>query len=75
MKKVDAALRELGQLYDFEKELAKLRLRHTRPYNQAVAMVRRTAPGGPRPAGFGGGAPRTTLAHPGGGKAQTAGEQ
>lgn len=44
MKKPDAVLRELGQLYDFQKELVKFRFRKKRESNKAVAPAPEAAP-------------------------------
>ena len=53
MKRADDTLRELGQLYDFQKELAKFRLRPKPESNEAVAPDRRTAPPVPNSAARG----------------------
>jgi len=44
MKKPDAVLRELGQLYDFRKELAKFRFKGKGESNRTGAPDRETAP-------------------------------
>ena len=49
MKKPDAVLRELGQLHDFYRELAKFRFKNEQK-SKAVAPDRETASLVPRPA-------------------------
>lgn len=44
MKKPDAVLRELGQLYDFRKELAKFRFKGKGKPIRAAAPDRETTP-------------------------------
>jgi len=44
MRKPDAVLRELGQLYDFYRELAKFRFKGKGKPNRAVAPDRETTP-------------------------------
>ena len=48
MKKPDAVLKELGQLYDFHRELSRFRLKQKREPNKAVAPDRQTATPVPR---------------------------
>jgi hypothetical protein len=43
MRKADDTLKELGQLYDFQKELARLRLRPKPESDRAAAPDRKTA--------------------------------
>ena len=50
MKNPDAVLRELGQLYDFQRELAKFRFKKKPKSNRAAAPDRKTAPLVPRSA-------------------------
>jgi hypothetical protein len=48
MRNPDAVLRELGQLYDFQKELAKFRFKMRPTSNKAAAPDRGIAPHVPR---------------------------
>ena len=48
MKKPDAVLRELGELYDFHRELRRFRFRQGREPDQVAAPDRGTAPQRPR---------------------------
>ena len=50
MKNPDIVLRELAQLYDFQKELAKFRFRERPKSNKAAKPDRETAPLVPRSA-------------------------
>ena len=50
MKKPDAVLRELGQLYDFQKELSKFRFRDRQKPSEDAAADRETKPLTPRSA-------------------------
>jgi hypothetical protein len=53
MKNPDAVLRELGQLHEFQQELARFRFRKTPKSNKAAAPDRKTAPLAPRSAASG----------------------
>jgi hypothetical protein len=53
MKNPDAVLRELGQLYDFQQEVARFRFRKKTKSNKAAARDRRTARLVPRSAASG----------------------
>jgi len=44
MKNPDAVLRELGQLYEFQQQLAKFRFRKKPASNKAAAPNRQSAP-------------------------------
>jgi hypothetical protein len=44
MKNPDAVFRELGQLFDFQRQLAKFRFRKRHKSNKAAAPDRETAP-------------------------------
>ena len=50
MKKPDAVLRELGQLYDFQREIAKFRLKERPRSAKAAAPDPKAAASGPKAA-------------------------
>ena len=54
MNKPDTVLRELGQLYEFYRELRKFRLKHRPEPNKVAALDRQAATPRPRPSAPGG---------------------
>lgn len=64
MKNPDVVLREIGRLYDFQKELVKFRFRKRSRSNKAIARDRKTADGKTGPSAPGSGVPGNASSRP-----------